>query len=162
MKILKRLLAVGAAVVASVALVPGAARADTGCSVRKYIPGVSIYYTYCDWQGSELGFSGWSSRAYMENNHGAAETVYTQVNLQIDGKDNILAQRSYYIHEGKSQLDPYGGVGTWPWPDDTIEIGFAHKCTLGHIYFPIVRMKLGSTGTWGQWAGAGKFVCAFS
>ena len=129
--------------------------------MRKYIPGVSIYYTYCDWQGSDDLGSGWNSRAYMENNQGAATTVYTQVDLQIDGKKDILPQRSYYIHPGKSQLNPYGGVGTWPWPSDFIEIGYSHDCTLGHTYFPIVRMKLGTSGAWGQWAGAGKFVCAF-
>lgn len=159
MKILQRLLAVGVAVVASVALVPGAAHADTGCSLRKAIPGVSIYYTYCDWQGTKGSGGGWASWAYMENNHGAAETVYTEMNLQIDGKDDFLAKRSYYIHEGSSKLDPYDGVGTFPRSDIEL-IYLEYKCTLGHTYFPIVRMKLGSTGAWGPWAGAGKFVCA--
>jgi len=140
--IVRRAAVLLACISGAVVAVPASAQAaevTSGCSTYKGVPSVSISYAYCDYAFASSNT--WSSGVYSTNHHGAAAVVDTQVNLRIDGDDNVLTAHSWNLPEGKSVLDPYN-VASLP------TLAFLHQWT--HLFpdrsHATARRQLGCLG----------------
>jgi hypothetical protein len=137
---------------------PGAASAAVGCSLsKKANASGTITYTYCD---SRPSAGKWGSHVRVVNRHGADVKLDSELTLRIDGVDHVLpvwsgwtVQSLFPDSETIQSFDPYNKSAFMIY-----DIPFA--CTPGHVYFPIVRLRLhDGPGAWGPLAGAGQFTC---
>ena len=151
--LVRRLVAVLVCAATAVWVMPAPAQAGTGCSTTKQVPGISVSYYYCD---HVEGARAWSDDAVIRNAHGADARLESQVNLRVDGKDNILTPWQFTAYGS-----PTTALTTHAHPYDRVYDGAVDpdSCTPGHSYFPIVRMRSYPSGAWGAWAGAGNFIC---
>jgi hypothetical protein len=158
LKILKLILAALTVSALAAVATPGPALAATGCSLsKKANASGTITYTYCD---SRPATHKWGSHVRVVNRHGADVLLDSQMTLRIDGVDHVLAiwsgwrvQSLFPDDETIQSFDPYLKQA-WLGSD------IANSCTAGHVYFPIVRIRLhDGPGAWGPLAGAGQFTC---
>ncbi len=119
----------------------GTAQAYTGCSKSKTVPGVSIYFSYCD---STPSAHHWREWGHFVNNHGDDIQLLVQTNIRIDGKDHFSLEHTLWLYDvGVEEGAIYNQN---PWENNDL-----NSCTPGHVYFPILRARVQVNGSaWSQ------------